>query len=136
DGAVAAERAARRRVGEHALADIFDVLEIVDRVQHRPRIEDRHHAIARMRAAALDALAFDAGYLAVLLQPDLEPDIGFRASAMGDEGLFAIDHEPHAALGLAGEQRRDQLDIERLGAAAEAAADVRFHHTDLRHVHG
>ena len=55
---------------------------------------------------------------------------------MGDEGLLAVDHQPHAALGLAREQRRDQLDIERLGAAAEAAADMRLHHADLRHVHG
>src|SRR5262249_50088643 len=28
DGAVAAERAARRRVGEHALADVFDVVQV------------------------------------------------------------------------------------------------------------
>ena len=136
DGAVAAERAAGRRVGEHALADIFDVLEVVDGVEHRAGIEDRHHAIAGMRAAALDAFAFDAGDPAVLLQPDLEPDVGLRPAAMGDEGLLAVDHEPHAALGLARQQRRDQLDVERLGAAAEAAADMRLDHADPRHVHG
>ena len=69
-------------------------------------------------------------------EPDLEPDVGLRPAAMGDEGLLAVDHQPHAALGLAREQRRDQLDIERLGAAAEAAADMRLDHADLRHVHG
>jgi len=55
---------------------------------------------------------------------------------MGDERLFAVDHQPHAAFGLAREQRGDQLDVQRLGAAAEAAADMRLHHADLRHVHG
>ena len=34
-----------------------------------------------------------------------------------------------------GKQRGDQLDVERLGAAAEAAADVRLDHADARHVH-
>ena len=61
DGAVAAEGAARRRVGQHALADVLDVVEVVDRVQHRAGIEDRDDAVARVRAAALDAFAFDAG---------------------------------------------------------------------------
>ena len=88
-----------------------------------------------MRAAALDAFAFDAGDAAVLSHADLEPDVGFRPAAMGDEGLLAVDHEAHAAAGLARQQRRDQFDIERLGAAAEAAADMRLDHADARHVH-
>ena len=54
---------------------------------------------------------------------------------MGDEGLFAGGHQAHAAAGLAREQRRDQLDVERLGAAAEAAADMRLDHPDARHLH-
>jgi hypothetical protein len=54
---------------------------------------------------------------------------------MGDEGLLAVDHHAHAAAGAAREQRGDQLDVERFGAAAEAAADMRLDHADLRHVH-
>ncbi len=54
---------------------------------------------------------------------------------MGDEGLFAIDDEPHAAARLAREQSRDQFDVERLGAAAKAAADMRFDYANPRHVH-
>ena len=135
DGAVAAERAARRRVGQHPLAEIFDVVEIVDRVQHRAGIEDGHDAVARMGAAALDAFAFDAGDGAVLAHADLELDVGLRPAAMGDEGLLAVDHDAHAAADLAGEERRDQLDIERLGAAAETAADMGLDHADARHVH-
>src|SRR5262249_4753087 len=134
-GAVAAEGAAWRRVGENALADIFDVVEIVDGVEHRAGIKDRHDAVAGMRAAALNALAFDTGDAAVLAHADLEPDIGLRPAAMGDEGFFAIDDKAHAAAGFAGEQSRDQFDIERLGAAAETAADMRLDHADPRHVH-
>ena len=89
-----------------------------------------------MGAAALDAFAFDAGDAAVLAHADLEPDVGLRPAAMGDEGLLAIDHDAHAAAGLAREQRGDQFDIERLGAAAETAADMRLDHADARHVHG
>ena len=88
-----------------------------------------------MRAAALDAFAFDGGDAAVLAHAELEPDIGFRPAAMGDEGLLAVDHHAHAAAGLARQKRGDQLDIERLGAAAEAAADMRLDHADARHVH-
>ena len=54
---------------------------------------------------------------------------------MGDEGLLAVDHHAHGAAGLARQQRGDQLDVERLGAAAEAAADMRLDHADARHVH-
>ena len=136
DGAVAAERAAWRRVGQHPLAQIFDVVEIVDRVQHRAGIEDGHDAIARVRAAALDAFAFDAGDGTVLAHADLELDVGLRPAAMGDEGLLAVDHDAHAAADLARQQRGDQLDIERLGAAAKTAADMGFHHANARHVHG
>ena len=66
DRAVAAEGPARRRVGQHALADVLDVVQVVDGVEHRARVEDRHHAVARVRAAALDALALDGRDPAVL----------------------------------------------------------------------
>ncbi len=88
-----------------------------------------------MRAAALDRFAFDAGDAAVLLHADLELDVGLRPAAMGDEGFLAVDDGAHDAAGLAGEQRGDQFDIQRLGAAAEAAADMRLDHADARHVH-
>src|SRR5262249_34128001 len=76
DGAVAAERAARRRVGEHALADVFDVVQVVDGIKHRAGIENRHDAVAGMRAAALVALALDGGDLAVPAHAELEADVG------------------------------------------------------------
>src|SRR4029078_3082488 len=41
------------RLGEQRLADIFDVVQVVDRVQHRAGIEDGHHAVAGMGTATL-----------------------------------------------------------------------------------
>ena len=102
DRAVTAEGAAGRRVGEHSFADVFDVVQIVDRVKHRAGIEDGHHAVAGMRAAALVAVAFDRGDAAVLAHADLELDIGLRPAAMGDEGFLARRHQPHRSVALAG----------------------------------
>ena len=135
DRAVAAERPARRRVGEHALAEVLDVVQVVDGVQHRARIQDRHHAVARVRAAALDALALHARDLAALRQPDLQADVGLGPAAMGDERVLAVDDHAHGAADPARQQSGDQLHVEALGAAAEAAADERLHHADARHVH-
>ena len=132
---MATERAAGRRVGEHALADIFDVVQIVDGVEHRAGIEDGHDAVPGMGAAALIAFAFDCGDPSVLAQAELEADVGLRPPAMGDESLLAVDHQAHAAAGFAREQCGDQLDVERLGAAAEAAPHMRLDHTDAGHVH-
>ena len=135
DRAVAAEGAAGRRVGERAPADVLDVVQVVDGVEHRAGIEDRHHAVARMGAAALVAFALDRGDAAVAAQTELEPDVGLGPAAMGDEGLLAVHHHAHGAAGTARQQRGDQLDVEGLGAAAEAAADMRLDHADARHVH-
>ena len=88
-----------------------------------------------MRAAALDAFAFDRGDPAVPAHADLEADVGLGPAAMGDEGLLAVEHDAHGAAGPARQQRGDQLDVERLGAAAEAAADMRLDDADARHVH-
>ena len=88
-----------------------------------------------MRAAALVAFAFDRGDAAVLAHADLEPDVGLRPAAMGDEGFLAVGDDAHFAARLARQQRGDDLEIQRLGAAAEAAADMRLDHADARHLH-
>ena len=132
---MAAEGAAGRRVGERAPADVFHIVQVVDRVKHRAGIEDRHHAVAAMRAAALVAIALDRGDAAILAHADLEPDVGLRSPAMGDEGLFARRHHAHGGIGLARQECGDQLDVQRLGATAETAADMRLDHADARHVH-
>ena len=83
DRAVAAERAAGRRVGQHALADILDVVQVVDGIEHRAGIEDGDDAVAGVGAAALDAFAFDRGDLAVLAQAELQADVGLAAGRGG-----------------------------------------------------
>src|SRR5947208_15960971 len=87
-----------------------------------------------MRPATLVAIAFDRRDAAIASHADLETNVGFGPPAMGDEGLLAIDHEAHRTPDLAGEQRCNQFDIERLGGAAKAAADMRLDHADAPHV--
>src|SRR6516225_3312034 len=84
EGAVAAEGTAWRRVGENTLADIFDVVDVVDGVEQRAGIDDRHAAAAAMRPPALHAFALDARDAAVLAPAALEPDTGLRSAAPGD----------------------------------------------------
>src|SRR5581483_12031593 len=97
---VATERAAGRRVGEHAPADILDVVQVVDRVQHRTGVEDRHHAVPGVCPTALVAFTFDCGDATIPAHAKLEADVGLRPPPMGDEGLLAVDHHAHAAFGL------------------------------------
>ena len=54
---------------------------------------------------------------------------------MGDEGLFAGELHQHLAGGGACQQRGDDLEIQRLDARAEAAADERLDHADARGIH-
>ena len=51
---------------------------------------------------------------------------------MGEEALLARELELDRAAGRAREQRRDDLEVERLGAMAEAAADEGLDHADRR----
>src|SRR5262249_53324940 len=105
------------------------------RVEHRPRIKDRYHAIARMCAPTLVTIAFDCGDAAIFAHADLERDIGLRAAAVGNESFLTCRYEPHTAVGLAREQRCNQFDVERLRAATEAASDMWLDHADVRHIH-
>src|SRR5712671_6440454 len=103
DGAVTAEGPARRRVGQHAATDIFDIVQVVDRIEHRARIKNGHDTVTGVRPAALVAIAFDRRDAAVAAHSDLETDVGFGPTAMGDECFLAIDHEAHRAPDPAGE---------------------------------
>ena len=93
------------------------------REHQRAGIEDGDDAVARIGAAALVLLHLHGGDAAVFRHAHLHADVAFGAAAMGDEGFFAVDDEAHASLALACQQPADQLDLQRLGAAAEAAAD-------------
>src|SRR5262249_41578106 len=135
DRPMTAKGAAGRRVGEHATAGVLDIVKVVDRVKHRAGIEDRHDAISRVRAAALVAIAFDRGYPSILVHANLQANVGLGPTAMGNESLLARRYDAHGSVGFTREQRGDQLDVERLGATTETAADMWLDYADARHIH-
>ena len=135
DRAVPAHRAAGWRIGQNAGAVIAHIVECVDGIQERAGIEDGDDAIAAEGAAALHGFAFGGGETPVLCHADLERHLLFGPAPVGDEGFLAAGNEPHPPAGGARQQGADDLDIEGLGARAEAAADMRFDDADTRLVH-
>jgi hypothetical protein len=133
-GAVTAHRTARWRVGEHPLAAVAHVLDVVEGVEQGAGVQDRDDPVAAVRAAALHRLAVDGDDASVAVQPELHTHRLRRPAAVGDEVLFARRHQTDPRRRGARQQRADDLDVEGLGAAAEAAADVRLHHADARAV--
>src|SRR6476646_9414468 len=89
DGSMTAEGTTRRRVGKNATARVLDIVQVIDRVKHRAGIQDRHHAITRVRTATLIAIAFDRSDASILAQADLQADVSLRPPAMRDESLLA-----------------------------------------------
>ena len=136
DRAMPAHRSAGRQVRVDAIAVIFDRRDVVDAVQERARIEDGDDAVAGVGAAALGHFCFARRHAAVFLHAETDAHRSLRAGAVGDEILLARQLHHHLALGGAGEQRGDELEIERLHARAETAADERLDDPDLRLVHG
>ena len=132
DRAVAPHRPARGGVGEHPAPAVADVLEVVERVEERARVEDGDDPVSGIGAAALHGLALDPGDAAVAPEPELQTHRLLGTPPVGEEGLFAGGHEAHRPARLAGEEGADDLDVEGLGAAAEAAPDVRLDHPDPR----
>ena len=85
DRAVAAHRAAGRRVGVDAVAVVFHRRDVVEAVQQRAGIEDGDDAVAGVGAAALHHLAVAGGDAAVLAHAELQPNVGLGPAAMGEE---------------------------------------------------
>ena len=132
DRAVAAHRAVGRRVRVDAEAVVARRRHPVDRVQERARVEDRDEPVARVGAAALHDLRLDRRDSARLREADLQPHVGLRPPAMREERLLARELEPHRSARRAREEPGDDLEVERLGAVAEAAADERLDDADRR----
>ncbi len=132
DRSVAAHRAVRRRVGVDAPAAVARRGDAVQRVQQCAGVQDRHQPVARVGAPALDHVGLDRGDRAGARQADLQAHVGLGAPAVGEEALLAREFQPHGAAGGARQQRRDDLEIERLGAVAEAATDEGLDHADRR----
>ena len=135
DRAVPAHGAAGRQIGVDPVAVVLDRGNIVEALQQRAGIENGDDAVAGIGAAALHHLAFAGGDAPVLLHAELELDIGLRTRAMGDEGFLARQLHHHFAVGGARQQRGDDLEIQRLDARAETAADERLDHADARGIH-
>ena len=135
DRAVAAHGATGRQIGVDAVAVVFHRRYIVEALQQRAGIENGDDAVTGISAAALHHLAFAGGHAPIFVHAELQPDIGLRTGAVGDEGFLAGELHQHLAGGGAGEQRGDDLEIQRLDAGAETAADERLDHADARGIH-
>ena len=70
-----------------------------------------------------------------LAHAELEPDIGLRTRAVGDEGFLAGELHHHFAGAGAGEQRGDDFEIQRFDAGTKPAADERLDHANARGIH-
>ena len=66
---------------------------------------------------------------------DLQPHVGLGPAAVREERLLARELELHRGARGAREQRRDDLEVQRLRAVAEPAADERLDHANPRFVH-
>ena len=135
DRAVAAHGAARRQVGIDAIAVELDRRNVVDALQQRAGIEDGDDAVAGIGAAALHHLAGAGGDPPVATHAELEQDVGLRAAAVGEEALLARQLHHDRAGRRAREQGGDDLEVQRLDAGAETAADERLDHADAGDVH-
>ena len=131
---VAAHRAARRQVGVDPVTAIAHSAHLVERVQQGAGVQDGDQAIAAVGSAALGHFRIQRRDRAAALQSDLEPDLGVGPAAMGEKHLFARQLQLYGAARGARQGRRDHLEVERLDAVAEAAADERLDDAHLRAV--
>jgi hypothetical protein len=69
------------------------------------------------------------------VMPSLTRTWRFRPTAVGEEGLLAALQQAHRAARGARQQAADDLEIERFGAMAEAAADEGLDDADVRRLH-
>jgi len=103
---------------------------VVNAVQERPGIKNGDNAIAAIGAAGLFGRGGAGGDPALPRHADFNPYKGAWPAAMGEEGLLAAEFQAHLAAGGAGQQAGDDLEIERFGAGAKAAADKGLDHPD------
>ena len=134
DRAMAAHRAARRQVGVDAETPKAHRADAVQRVQQRAGVEDRHQPVAAVGAAALHDLGIDRGDLAAPRHAELQPDVGGRPTAVREERVLARAVHRHRAARRARQRGGDHLEVQRLDAVAEAAADAGLDDADARAV--
>jgi hypothetical protein len=135
DRAVAAHGTTGGQVGVDAPAVVADVRQVVEPVQERAGIEDRDDPVARIGAAAHDHFGLAGGELSLCRHAERQRDLGLGPAAVRDQRLLAGKHQCHAPAGALRQKPGDDLEVQRLGARAEPAADEGLDQPDLRRVH-
>ena len=135
DGAVAPHGAAGGLVGEHAIAVVFHVGNVVDRAQQRAGVKHSDWAVAAVRAAVLHHASRHGADFALTRQTDFQVHNGDRPAAMRIEHLFARVGDLHRTLGLLGKHRRGHLERDHFTLTAKPAAHQRLDDADLAHGH-
>ena len=133
--AVATFGPARRLVGEDAAASETIAGNVVgDRLQ-RTRVERARHAVRAVGAAVEQRLQIQAGDPAVVGHTGTEAHQHRMATAMAIEHLFAVEADLHRPIEQQGRFGDDDLVVERIALAAEAAAVGRGDDADVRRRH-
>ena len=132
-GAVPAHRAAGRLVGKHTVAVVADVGNVIERAEKRAGIKNGHHAIRTVSAAILNYFCRHRGNTAVFCHSGLQVHDRARTSAVRPKHFLARIRNFHRRFRFAGGHGRRDLQRNHFALAAEAAADQRLDHPDLRH---
>ena len=135
DRAVPAHGSACRLVGQHAIAVVLNVGNVVQGAQQRARIKNSDDAIRTVRATVLHHAGFDCGDAAVVLHGGLEINNRARTAAVGPEDLLARVGDLHRSAGSPCRDRSDDFQRDHFALAAKSATDQRLDHPDLRHRH-
>src|SRR5258706_3585776 len=128
--AVAAHCSARWLIGEHTIAVVAHVANVVERTEQLAGIEHRHRAISAERSAVLYNMHLYGLNLTVTAGADFKGNQLHRAPAMPEKHLFPTVSDPHRNAGLGREHRRDHFQRTNLALGAETSAERRLDHTN------
>src|SRR5262249_22812417 len=132
---MSAHSSTSRFVGEHAVAVVPNIGNVVERAQQRSRIENRYHPIGAVRATILNYPRLNSYNAAVVSRPGPQIDNGARAATMGPEHFLPRIGDLHRPLCLAGGHGGNDFEWNDLTFAAKATPDQRLDNPNLRHGH-
>src|SRR5208282_391252 len=116
---------AGRLVGEHAIAVVLNVGNIVKRAQQSARIKNSDHAVGTVSAAILHHARLNGGDAAVVFHRGLQVNNGARAAAMRPKHFFASVGDLHRLLRRARGDGGNNFDGDHFTFSAEATTDQR-----------
>src|SRR5581483_6565759 len=122
-------------VGQHTIAVVLNVRNVVERAQQRPGVKDRDNSVGAVGATILYHARLHCGDVAVFIRARLEVNDGARTSAMRPEDFFARVSNFYRSFGFASGYRGDDLERDNFAFSTEAAANQRFDDANLRHWH-